>query len=98
MSDIITVKNLVKLYDPDIRAVDDISFMVTKGEIFGFLGPNGAGKSTAIKVLTTLLKRTSGEVNINGFDIEKNSREIRKIIGYASQEIGVDADLPAERT
>ncbi|MCG7841092.1 MAG: ATP-binding cassette domain-containing protein [Methanomassiliicoccales archaeon] len=93
MSDIITVKNLVKLYDPDIRAVDDISFTVTKGEIFGFLGPNGAGKSTAIKVLTTLLKRTSGEVNINGFDIEKDAREIRKIIGYASQEIGVDADL-----
>ncbi|MCG7844475.1 MAG: ATP-binding cassette domain-containing protein [Methanomassiliicoccales archaeon] len=93
MPDIITVKNLVKLYDPDIRAVDDISFTVTQGEIFGFLGPNGAGKSTAIKVLTTLLRRTSGEVTIKGLDIEKDAREIRKIIGYASQEIGVDADL-----
>ncbi len=93
MPDIITVKNLVKLYDPNIRAVDDISFTVTQGEIFGFLGPNGAGKSTAIKVLTTLLKRTSGEVTIKGLDIEKEARDIRKIIGYASQEIGVDADL-----
>ncbi len=93
MTDMITVKNLVKLYDPDIRAVDDISFTVTQGEVFGFLGPNGAGKSTAIKVLTTLLRKSSGEVKIKGFDIEEQAREIRRIIGYASQEIGVDADL-----
>lgn len=93
MADIITVKNLVKLYDPDIRAVDNISFSVTQGEIFGFLGPNGAGKSTAIKVLTTLLKRTSGDVKIKGFDIENDARDIRRLIGYASQEIGVDTDL-----
>ncbi len=90
MADIITVKNLVKLYDPDIRAVDDISFAVAEGEIFGFLGPNGAGKSTAIKILTTLLKRTSGDVRIKGFDIEDDAREIRNLIGYASQEIGID--------
>ncbi len=49
MTDIITVKNLVKLYDPDIRAVDDISFNVTQGEVFGFLGPNGAGKARPSK-------------------------------------------------
>ncbi len=93
MADIIAVKNLVKLYDPDIRAVDNISFTVTQGEIFGFLGPNGAGKSTAIKILTTLLKRTSGDVKIKGFDIENDARDIRSLIGYASQEIGVDTDL-----
>jgi ABC-2 type transport system ATP-binding protein len=93
VADIITVKNLVKLYDPDIRAVDDISFTVAGGEIFGFLGPNGAGKSTAIKVLTTLLKKTSGEVAIKGFDIERGTRDIRRLIGYASQGIGVDDDL-----
>ncbi len=93
MTDIITVKNLVKLYDPDIRAVDDISFTVTQGEVFGFLGPNGAGKSTAIKVLTTLLKKTSGDIKIKGFDVEDDAREIRNLIGYASQEVGVDQDL-----
>ena len=93
MADIITVKNLVKLYEPDVRAVDNISFTVTQGEVFGFLGPNGAGKSTAIKVLTTLLKKTSGEVKIKGFDVENDAREIRKLIGYASQEVGVDIDL-----
>ena len=93
MADIITVKNLVKLYDPDIRAVDNISFTVTQGEVFGFLGPNGAGKSTAIKVLTTLLKKTSGEVKIKGFDVENDAREIRGLIGYASQETGIDTDL-----
>ena len=93
MPDIITVKNLVKLYDPDIRAVDNISFTVTQGEIFGFLGPNGAGKSTAIKVLTTLLKKTSGDVKIKGFDVEEDARDIRGLIGYASQETGIDIDL-----
>jgi ABC-2 type transport system ATP-binding protein len=93
MSDIITVSNLVKLYDPDIRAVDDISFTVAQGEVFGFLGPNGAGKSTAIKVLTTLLKKTSGDVKIKGFDVENDSRDIRALIGYASQGIGLDTDL-----
>ena len=93
MADVITVKNLVKLYDPDIRAVDNISFTVTQGEVFGFLGPNGAGKSTAIKVLTTLLKKTSGEVKIKGFDVEDDARDIRGLIGYASQETGIDIDL-----
>ena len=93
MTDIIEVKDLVKLYGPDIRAVDNISFTVAQGEVFGFLGPNGAGKSTAIKVFTTLLSKTSGEVRIKGLDIERDTNEIRKIIGYASQEVGVDIDL-----
>ncbi len=93
MSSIITVDNLVKIYNQDIRAVDGISFAVEKGETFGFLGPNGAGKSTAIKVLTTLLKKTSGDVKVKGFDLEADAREIRRIIGYASQEVGVDTDL-----
>jgi ABC-2 type transport system ATP-binding protein len=93
MTSIITVENLVKVYEPNIRAVDDITFEVEKGEIFGFLGPNGAGKSTAIKVLTTLLRKTSGTVKVKGFDLESDAREIRRIIGYASQEVGVDTDL-----
>jgi ABC-2 type transport system ATP-binding protein len=62
MSDIITVKDLVLVYADGTKAVDNISFNVQEGEVFGFLGPNGAGKSTTIKVLTTLLQKTSGGV------------------------------------
>jgi ABC-2 type transport system ATP-binding protein len=93
MSDIITVKNLVEVYSDGTKAVDDISFSVAEGEFFGFLGPNGAGKSTTIKILTTLLRKTSGTVNIAGYDVEKQAAAIRKIIGVQSQETTVDGDL-----
>jgi ABC-2 type transport system ATP-binding protein len=93
MSDIIEVKDLVLVYSDGTKAVDDISFNVKEGEFFGFLGPNGAGKSTTIKVLTTLLKKTSGAVKIAGFDVDKNSDDIRRIIGVQSQETTVDGDL-----
>jgi len=90
---IIRVQDLVKVFDPDIRAVDGISFEVRRGEIFGFLGPNGAGKSTTIKVITTLLQKTSGTVSVDGFDLAKQPAKIREVIGYAAQEISVDDDL-----
>ena len=61
----IEVKNLTKKFD-DFTAVDNISFKVNKGEIFAFLGPNGAGKTTTIKMLTTLLNPTSGDIQVNG--------------------------------
>jgi len=93
MSDIITVKNLSEIYSDGTKAVDDISFNVAEGEFFGFLGPNGAGKSTTIKILTTLLRKTSGTVNIAGYDVEKQAAAIRKIIGVQSQETTVDGDL-----
>jgi ABC-2 type transport system ATP-binding protein len=93
MSDIITVKNLVEIYSDGTKAVDDISFTVKEGEFFGFLGPNGAGKSTTIKILTTLLRKTSGAVTVSGYDIEKQAAAIRKIIGVQSQETTVDGDL-----
>ncbi len=93
MSDIITVKDLVEIYSDGTKAVDDISFKVAEGEFFGFLGPNGAGKSTTIKILTTLLRKTSGTVNIAGFDVEKQAADIRKIIGVQSQDTTVDGDL-----
>ena len=73
MSDIITVRNLVEVYSDGTKAVDDISFSVEKGEFFGFLGPNGAGKSTTIKILTTLLRKTSGSATIAGYDVEKQA-------------------------
>jgi ABC-2 type transport system ATP-binding protein len=93
MSDIITVKDLVLVYADGTRAVEGISFSVAKGEFFGFLGPNGAGKSTTIKILTTLLKKTSGTVTIAGHDINTDASAIRKLIGVQSQDTTIDGDL-----
>jgi ABC-2 type transport system ATP-binding protein len=93
MSDIITVKNLIEIYSDGTKAVDNISFNVKEGEFFGFLGPNGAGKSTTIKILTTLLRKTSGSVTVAGHDIDTDASDIRKIIGVQSQETTVDGDL-----
>lgn len=93
MSDIITVKGLVEVYSDGTKAVDNISFNVKEGEFFGFLGPNGAGKSTTIKILTTLLRKTSGSVIVAGHDIDTEAADIRKIIGVQSQDTTVDGDL-----
>ncbi len=93
MSDIILVENLVEVYSDGTRALDGISFKVKEGEFFGFLGPNGAGKSTTIKVLTTLLRKTSGQVSVVGYDLNESPKEIRKVIGVLSQETIVDVDL-----
>ena len=93
MSDIIIVKNLVLVYADGTKAVDNISLNVREGEIFGFLGPNGAGKSTTIKVLTTLLRKTSGDVTVAGFNLERDAAAIREVIGVQSQETTVDGDL-----
>jgi ABC-2 type transport system ATP-binding protein len=76
-----------------IRAVDNISFKVDTGEIFGFLGPNGAGKSTTMMILTTLLKPTSGSAFVAGFDVVKQATKVRQNIGYVQQEISVDEFL-----
>lgn len=94
-ANILLVEDLHKTYGKDILAVDGISFAVKKGEIFGFLGPNGAGKSTTIKILTTLLEKSSGKVTIDGLDIDDDQAKVRRIIGYSSQEVGVDDDLTA---
>jgi len=93
MSEIIKVENLVEVYADGTKAIDGISFSVKQGEFFGFLGPNGAGKSTTIKVLTTLLRKTSGSVTIAGYDIDKDAQNIRKVIGVQSQETVIDGDL-----
>jgi len=93
MSEIIQVKNLVLIYSDGTKAVDDISFSVREGEFFGFLGPNGAGKGTTIKILTTLLKKTSGTAAVAGYDVDKDASAIRKIIGVQSQDTTVDGDL-----
>lgn len=77
----IKVSNLTKYYGESL-AVDNISFEVNKGEILGFLGPNGAGKTTTMKIITTYLPPTSGDVKIDGLDIEENSLEVRRKLGY----------------
>jgi ABC-2 type transport system ATP-binding protein len=91
---IIEAKNLVKKFG-DLTAVDDVSFSVEKGEIFGFLGPNGAGKSTTIKMLTTLLHPTGGSVLIDGHDSMKNSDAARHSFGIVFQDPSLDEDLTA---
>lgn len=95
MQDIVIVEDLRKTYGKDIVAVDGISFRVHHGEIFGFLGPNGAGKSTTIKILTTLLEKSAGKAIIDNLDIDADQAKVRRIIGYCSQEVGVDDDLTA---
>ena len=76
-----------------VKAVDSISFKVEEGEIFGFLGPNGAGKSTTMMILTTLLKPTSGNALVSGFDVVTQAKNVRKQIGYVQQDIAVDEYL-----
>lgn len=75
------------------RAVDEISFEVKKGEIFGFLGANGAGKTTAIKMLCGLLRPTSGDATVAGFSIRTGTAMIKKNIGYMSQKFSLYEDL-----
>ncbi|MEY3153147.1 MAG: hypothetical protein RLZZ333_1744, partial [Bacteroidota bacterium] len=83
----IKVSNLKKSYNT-FQAVKGISFQVHEGEIFGLLGPNGAGKSTTLEIMETLREKTSGEITIGGFDLDKEPNEIKKIIGVQLQTSG----------
>lgn len=84
---IISINGLCKTYG-ELQAVKNISFNVYEGEIFGLLGPNGAGKSTTLEILETLREKTSGQVTIGGFDLDKDPAEIKKIIGVQLQTSG----------
>jgi drug efflux transport system ATP-binding protein len=88
----VVVRNLTRRFG-DFTAVDEVSFQVHTGEIFGFLGPNGAGKTTTIKMLTGLLAPTSGEGFVAGLDIHTERRAIKERIGYMSQRFSLYADL-----
>ncbi|AHF80619.1 ATP-binding cassette domain-containing protein [Thermococcus paralvinellae] len=90
----IIADNLVKKYG-DFTAVKGVSFKVKKGEIFAFLGPNGAGKTTTIHMLVTLLRPTSGNATVAGYDIIKESHEVRKKIGIVFQDPSLDRELTA---
>ena len=90
----ITVRSLCKRYG-DLAALDDFSLEVERGSIFGLLGPNGAGKTTLIRILTTLMRQSSGEVSIEGLDPRTHGREIRSLIGVVSQENSLDRYITA---
>jgi ABC-2 type transport system ATP-binding protein len=90
----IDVNGLTKKFHK-ITAVDDLSFQVKQGEIFAFLGPNGAGKTTTIKILTTLLKPTSGTLVVNGFNPIKEKDKVRSSFGIVFQDPSLDSDLTA---
>lgn len=89
---VIEAQNLSKVFG-DFRAVDQVSFHVNEGEIFGFLGANGAGKTTAMRMLCGLSKPSEGWGKVAGFDIDKGSEEVKKRIGYMSQKFALYEDL-----
>ena len=92
----IDAENLTRMFG-DVKAVDNVTFHVDKGEIFGFLGPNGAGKTTTVRMLSCLIAKTSGEAHIAGYDVgnDKDSLKIRKIIGLVPDNVGLYGELSA---
>ena len=98
----ISVKDLVKSYTSSnlkINVIDDVSFDIDYGTVFGFLGPNGAGKTTTIKILTGILQPTAGSIKILGKDIKKNNfKEIKRRIGVITQNPSFESNLTVERS
>ena len=103
MENILEVKNLTKKFKLNkkqmaerktsnnyLTAVDDLSFELKKGEIYGLLGPNGAGKTTTLRMLATILTPTSGKIEVDGLELEKNASELRKKIGFLTSELKLD--------
>jgi ABC-2 type transport system ATP-binding protein len=91
----VEVRNLVKRFGA-FTAVDDVSLTVQRGEVFGFLGPNGAGKSTTIRILCGLLRPSSGEARVGGFDVSREPESVKHSIGYMSQKFSLYNDLSVE--
>ena len=93
---VIDVNGLTKTFS-NVRAVKDVSFTVSEGEVFGFLGPNGAGKTTTINMLCTLVRPTSGSAILNGYDVITDKNAVRRSIGLVFQETTLDDHLTAEQ-
>ena len=91
MNDFISIKNLNKVYKNGFHAIKNLNLDIKKGEIFGLLGPNGAGKSTLINIICGIVKHTSGKILVNNFDIIKDYRKTRSMIGIVPQELTVEA-------
>lgn len=88
----VVVEGLTKIY-PRVKAVDEVSFTVDGGEIFGLLGPNGAGKTTTVRMLLTLIKPTSGRMSVFGIDGLTHPEKVRQMAGYVPQDVSVDGEL-----
>ncbi|MBW0594919.1 ABC transporter ATP-binding protein [Mycoplasmopsis anatis] len=93
MNNIIEIKGLTKIYDKKVKAVDNIDFEVKEGGLFSFLGLNGAGKSTTINIISGILKKTSGKVIINGYDIDQYPEKTKEYIGMVFQKSVLDGEL-----
>lgn len=91
----IEVEHLTKRFGP-AAAVDDVSFQIPKGAIFGFLGPNGSGKSTTLRILCGVLHPTTGSVRVNGMDVVQQTEQVRHSIGYMSQRFSLYEDLTVQ--
>lgn len=91
--EIIKVEGLTRAFGSSVLAVDNVSFSVVQGEVFGFLGPNGAGKTTTINMLTTILKPSAGKAWVCGYDVLKQARQVRACISVVPQEYTADEDL-----
>ena len=92
----LTVENLTKIYSnsknkKQNKALNEINFEVNQGEVFGLLGPNGAGKTTFLSILGGTVIKTNGKVNVWGFDLDKNPRQVRASVGIVPQEVNLDA-------
>lgn len=92
----IIIENLIKKFG-NFTAVDNISFRVNKGEVFGFLGANGAGKTTAIRMICGLLEPTSGDIHVAGISVKKSPEKVKQKIGYMSQKFSLYTDLSPDR-
>src|SRR5512137_1947533 len=92
----ITVENMTKKFG-ELTAVENLTFHVEEGEVFGFLGPNGAGKTTTVRMLCCLISKTSGNARISGYDVgnKEDSLKIRKIIGLVPDNVGLSENLSA---
>ena len=92
MSVAVSLQNVYKTFN-NVPVVNDLSFAIASGEMFGLLGPNGAGKSTTIRMLTTLTRPTEGHIEVAGYDVVRQSTQVKQNIGVVLQQISVDADL-----
>ncbi|USR91445.1 ABC transporter ATP-binding protein [Phormidium yuhuli AB48] len=92
MNPAVSVQNVSKVYG-DLQVVNNLSFNIAKGELFGFLGPNGAGKSTTVRMLTTLTRPSSGTIEVAGYDVVQQARLAKRSIGVVLQQVSVDVDL-----
>ena len=91
MNEILKISKLSKIYSNKFQALDNLSLNIKEGEIFALLGPNGAGKSTLINVICSILNYDTGSINVNGFDIKKQYRKARSLIGIVPQELNLEA-------